>query len=138
MQRFFRLAVRNLPSVLQEAHAALIAAGRPELAELYRPALAEKILQAVRTQRQYRLLLNQMIVSENRLLMELMLLGGSSYCPAKVKAAKAGKFIKRWNYVLRRSCLHRDFSELVPACFKPRWRLYARTHESPLPQRSSN
>lgn len=118
MASFFHHAERKLEEVLTEATAALSAAGREDLAALYHPRRAEKIMRLVRTQRRFRKPLHQMLVSEGRLLNELMRLAGSSNCLPDVRTRKTALFIKRWNQILRRFYSKRDFTEAGPALLR--------------------
>ncbi len=118
MNKFFRLTARELVPVLAEASATLEAAGYPELADLYHPRRAAKIIRAVQKLKKYRKPLNQMLVSEGRLITELIRLSGSRYCDPKVRAQKQALFIRNWNICLKRFYMKRDFTAIAPAVLR--------------------
>jgi hypothetical protein len=118
MDKFFRLAKYSFRRVLSNVWAALKAAGLDDIAKLYWPGRADRIAAAVRTQVRLRRRINQMLVSEARLLTVLIELGGADRCPAHVRVRKTAEFIQEWNIVLRRFYSRRDFTAAGPVLLR--------------------
>ena len=118
MTTFFRSARRKLTRKIADARSSVIAAGMDEFVDAYDPADAEKMLRWVRMHRCYRQPLNQMLVTEGRLMDELIQLSMYGRCNAKDRAKHVGTFNKKWNIALRKFCGGFDFTELGPQLLK--------------------
>lgn len=114
MDKFFKLATPRFRQLVGEVWSKLKSAGLDDIVRLYLPVRADRIITALRTKERYRRRINQMLVSEARLLTELIRLGGVAGCPAKVRARRSAEFIQEWNVVLRRFYAGRDFTAAGP------------------------
>jgi hypothetical protein len=111
---FFRSVRPALPGVLAGAKACLQTERSAELAELYDPGLANKIIESVQTLSKSRRCLYVLIRAESSLITTLIDLAGLGALPIRQQARRAGLFQKKWRYQLRRMYPGIDFTWLAP------------------------
>ncbi len=114
MRSFYRLAQRNLPAHLEPVSIRLAAEGRTDLLPNYLEDQAAKIIDTVQTHRRHRKLLQRPVVSEGRLLNELMRFSNLALAKPRVRARGNAEFAKNWRAILGRFYGPQDFSVLGP------------------------
>jgi hypothetical protein len=114
MNKFFRLGKPQFRQVIANVWSSLNEAGLEDIAQLYQPGSADRIVRVIRKQERLRRRIHQMLVSEARLLAVLTRLGGADNCLPKVRARRTADFIQDWNTILRHFYSRRDFTAAGP------------------------
>lgn len=115
MNRFYRLAARNLRKLLPQVRERLVAAGHKDWAEHYAPRETTDIMRRIRTQSRYWRTVNNMILAEQAMFNEFLRLRAFGEAPAKIQQRNTVLFHKKWDSFLHRFYGRYDFSPVGDA-----------------------
>jgi hypothetical protein len=118
MATFFRMSPRKLTAALGEVQMQLLAAGETELAKMYDPSLAPRILRLIKKQKRFRKPLRRLLVVEGKLVNGLMGFSALQDKSPKERLRAASLMMKEWRSTVSHLCLGSDFSGLAPQLFE--------------------
>lgn len=133
LSAFFRTVRPALGPVLEGVKARLLAEGFTEVAALYEPSHANRILESVQKLSKSRKCLYVLIRAESGLITTLIDLAGLGSLPIKAQARRTASFEKKWRYQLRRMYPGTDFTWLAPELLEAATRALAETGGTPSP-----
>jgi hypothetical protein len=114
MRKFYFSVRLNLPRILADVNARLRAAGMNDLARQYRPERSADIIEIVNRLRVCRRRLEALLITETRMVNDLIRFSGIATRPEKERAQIAARCEKQWLTKLRRLWARRDYTALGP------------------------
>lgn len=114
MRKFYFSVRLNLPKVLADVNARLHAAGMNDLARQYRPEKSADIIEIVNRLRICRRRLEALLITETRMVNDLIRFSGIATRSAKERDKIAARCEHQWLAKLRRLWARRDYTSLAP------------------------